>query len=400
MPAPRTLDDLGNVAGKIALVRVDFNVPLVDGEVTDDTRLRASLPTVNALTRRGAVVLLLSHFGRPKGKLDPKYSLSTILPACREILGRDVRFLEEWTKPAAKHAASVMHPGEVALLENTRFHPGETTNDPVLAADMAALGDFYVNDAFSAAHRAHASTVGVARLLPSYAGRALEAELGALQAAFKQSQPPFTAMIGGAKISSKLDILARMVTKVDNLVIGGGMANTFLAAEGVAIGKSLAEHDLKDEALQILDAAKRENCTVYLPIDVVVANDLTAHALSHRTTSIDEVAPDEMILDIGPSTTAAFADVLLASRFLIWNGPLGAFETPPFDQATSALARAAATLTRDGSLISLAGGGDTVSALNHIAVKSDFTYVSTGGGAFLEWVSGKPLPGIEALIRA
>tara|TARA_R110000772_G_scaffold52228_7_gene119776 strand:+ start:2973 stop:4157 length:1185 start_codon:yes stop_codon:yes gene_type:complete len=393
------LDDLDALEGKVALVRVDFNVPLADGEVGDDTRLRASLTTVRELARRGAVVLLLSHFGRPKGKPRPEFSLSAVLPAYRAILGRDVRLLENWTKPSAKRAVSTMRPGGVALLENTRFYPGETTNDAELAAAMATLGDIYINDAFSAAHRAHASTVGVARLLPAYAGRALQAELAALQAAFGQSQRPITAMIGGAKISTKLDILARLITKVDNLLIGGGMANTFLAAQGAAIGKSLAEHDLKVAASQILDAAKREGCAVYLPTDAVLAKELTANALSRRTTGIIDVAPDEMILDIDPSTTAAFAGVLQSSRFLVWNGPLGAFETPPFDQATFALARVAATLTRDGSLISLAGGGDTVSALSQIDVKTALSYVSTGGGAFLEWVSGKPLPGIEALMN-
>jgi phosphoglycerate kinase len=398
MPVLRTLDDLHHIQGKVALVRVDFNVPLTGGKVSDITRLRASLPTVKALIRRGAVVLLLSHLGRPEEKPRPEFSLASVVPAYSALLGRDIRFLSNWTTSAAKRDVSAMHPGDVALLENTRFYLGEAANDPLFAATMAELGDIYVNDAFSAAHRAHASIVGVARLLPSYAGRALQAELGELQAALARLEHPFSAMIGGAKISTKLDILLRLVTKVDDLMIGGGMANTFLAAKGVAIGQSLAEHDLKAAALQVLDAAKRENCTLYLPTDVVVARELAIHPPNCRTTGVDDVAPDEMILDIGPATTAAFADVLQEARFLIWNGPLGAFETPPFDRATTALARVAAKQTRGESLISLAGGGDTVAALNNIGATSDFNHVSTGGGAFLEFVSGKRLPGIDALL--
>lgn len=398
MAALRTLDDLGDVTRKVALVRVDFNVPLSGSEVGDDTRLRASLPTVKALIRRGAVVLLLSHLGRPKGETRPEYSLSTLVPAYSALLGQEVQFLADWTTQSAKSVVSELRPGDVVILENTRFYPGEEANDVALASSMADLADIYINDAFSAAHRAHASTVGVARLLPHYAGRALQAELESLQEALGKSRQPVSAMIGGAKISTKIDVLERLVTKVDNLIIGGGMANTFLAAQDVAIGNSLAEHNLKGAALRILDAAKRENCRVYLPTDVVVAKALVPNPSSCRTAHVDDVAPDEMILDLGPATVATFTNVLEVSRSLIWNGPLGAFETPPFDHATVAVSGAVARLTRTGSLISLAGGGDTVAALNQIGITSDFTFVSTGGGAFLEWVSGKQLPGIEALL--
>jgi phosphoglycerate kinase len=399
MPSFNTLDDLGDVSGKRALVRVDLNVPMADLEVTDDTRLRATLPTVNELADKGAIVLLLAHFGRPKGERRPDMSLSLVTRAYEGVLGRPVRFVGDCIAPGASQAVADMQPGDVAILENTRFHAGEEKNDPELARAMAALGDFYVNDAFSAAHRAHASTEGIARLLPAYAGRAMEAELTALQKALGEPERPVAAVVGGAKVSSKLEVLRHLVTKVDHLIIGGGMANTFLAARGVAVGKSLCEHDLTDTALAILDAADRANCTVHLPYDVVVAKEFAPNPPSLRTCNVHEVGEDEMILDIGPAAVEALADALKNCRTLVWNGPLGAFETPPFDAATVALARTAAALTQSGSLVSVAGGGDTVAALNHAGVADDFTFVSTAGGAFLEWMEGKELPGVLALAR-
>ena len=394
----KTLDDLGNIRGKKALVRVDLNVPMVDGAVSDDTRIRAALPTIQELTDRGAIVLLLSHFGRPKGGKNPQMSLSLITSALERVLGRGVMFIPECAGEGAAAGVAMLAPGDVAVLENTRFEPGEETNDPTLIASMAAIGDFYVNDAFSAAHRAHASTAGLARALPAYAGRAMERELDALEAALGNPERPVAAVVGGAKVSSKLDVLRHLVAKVDHLIIGGGMANTFLAARGVDVGKSLCEHDLTGTAELILDAADRANCTVHLPYDVVVATAFAANPASLRTVNVHEVAADEMILDIGPAATEALADVLKTCRTLVWNGPLGAFETPPFDTATVALARTAAALTREGSLVSVAGGGDTVSALNHASVEPDFTFVSTAGGAFLEWMEGKQLPGVAALL--
>ncbi|HEY9552142.1 phosphoglycerate kinase [Allosphingosinicella sp.] len=396
----KTLDDLGDVSGKRALVRVDLNVPMADGSVTDDTRLRATLPTVTELADRGAIVLLLAHFGRPKGQQRPDMSLSLVTRAYGGVLGRPVRFVEDCQGEGAKAAVATMSPGDVAILDNTRFHPGEEKNDPALAAAMAELGDFYVNDAFSAAHRAHASTEGLAHLLPAYAGRAMEKELTALEAALGNPERPVAAVVGGAKVSTKLDVLKNLVAKVDHLIIGGGMANTFLAARGVDVGKSLCEHDLKDTALEILDAADRANCTVHLPYDVVVAKEFAANPPSLRTCNVHEVASDEMILDVGPAAIEALADVLKTCRTLVWNGPLGAFETPPFDCATVQLARTAAALTKEGSLVSVAGGGDTVAALNHAGVADDFTFVSTAGGAFLEWMEGKELPGVKALEQA
>jgi phosphoglycerate kinase len=389
----KTLDDLGDVRGKRALVRVDLNVPMQDGAISDDTRLRATLPTVTELADKGAIVLLLSHFGRPKGERRAELSLAPLADAYAHVLGRPVCFIAEWDKEAVAGLA----PGEVAILENTRFHPGEEKNDPAFARTLAALGDFYVDDAFSAAHRAHASTEAVAHLLPAYAGRAMEAELKALEAALGNPQRPVAAVVGGAKVSTKLDVLKHLVAKVDHLIIGGGMANTFLAARGVAVGKSLAEHDLASTAEEILAAAERANCTVHLPYDVVVAKTFAANPPSLRTCNVHEVAADEMILDIGPAAVEALADVLKTCRTLVWNGPLGAFETPPFDAATVALARTAAALTQEGSLVSVAGGGDTVAALNQAGVAGDFTFVSTAGGAFLEWMEGKELPGVKAL---
>jgi phosphoglycerate kinase len=400
MASFRTLDALGEVTGKRALVRVDLNVPMADLEVTDDTRLRATLPTVTELSDRGAIVLLLAHFGRPRGQRRPDMSLSLVTRAYGEVLGRPVRFVEDCVGPGAKEAIATMNPGDVAILENTRFHVGEEANDPALAAAMAELGDFYVNDAFSAAHRAHASTEGLAHLLPAFAGRAMEAELTALEKALGKPERPVAAVVGGAKVSTKLDVLRNLVARVDHLIIGGGMANTFLAARGVAVGKSLCEHELAGTVLEIFDAADRANCTVHLPYDVVVATQFAANPPGLRTCNVHEVGPDEMILDIGPAAVEALADALKTCRTLVWNGPLGAFETPPFDAATVALARIAAALTAEGSLASVAGGGDTVAALNHAGAADDFTFVSTAGGAFLEWMEGRELPGVKALEAA
>ena len=398
MSVPQTLDDLGEIAGQIALVRVDFNVPIGnDGAVGDDTRLRASLPTVMALRRRGAVVLLLSHLGRPKGKPNAAFSLAPVAKTYSSLLGDEVHFLEDWTGPGAQRAVSELEAGDVALLENTRFYAGEESNDPELASAMADLADFYVNDAFSASHRAHASTVGVARLLPSYMGRALEDEIGALQSATGLGRRPSTAIIGGAKISSKLNVLEQLSTKVDNLIIGGAMANTFLAALNKPIGRSLAERNLEDAALRILKSASQGKCQIHLPQDVMVGRELTPHPLSLRTALVEDVAADEMILDLGPLTVAKTLDVLRSSQLLIWNGPLGAFEMPPFETSTFAIAQAAAELTRKGALTSLAGGGDTVAALNMSGLTADLTHVSTGGGAFLEWVADIALPGLQVL---
>jgi len=393
----RTLDDIGDVSGKRVLVRVDLNVPMHDGAVSDDTRLRATLPTVTELADRGAIVLLLAHFGRPKSERRPDMSLALVTRPYSEVLGRPVQFINDCVGEDARQGIATLQPGDVAILENTRFHAGEEKNDPALAQAMAALGDLYVNDAFSAAHRAHASTEGLAHLLPAFAGRAMEAELKALEAALGKPERPVAAVVGGAKVSTKLDVLKNLVGKVDHLIIGGGMANTFLAARGVAIGKSLAEKDLAETADEILGAADRAGCTVHLPYDVVVAKEFAAHPPSLRTANVHEVAADEMILDIGPAAVEALADVLKTCRTLVWNGPLGAFETPPFDAATVALARTAAALTQEGSLVSVAGGGDTVAALNQAGAAGDFSFVSTAGGAFLEWMEGKALPGVAAL---
>ncbi len=393
MTSFRTLDDLGDVEGKRALVRVDLNVPMQEGKVSDDTRLRATLPTVTELADKGAIVLLLAHFGRPKAPA-PEYSLALVTKPYEAVLGRPVRFVD-WEVDVA--AVGDLQPGDIAILENTRFFGGEEKNDPAVVERFARLGDFYVNDAFSAAHRAHASTEGIAHRLPAFAGRAMQAELEALEKALGNPERPVAAVVGGAKVSTKLDVLRHLVAKVDHLMIGGGMANTFLAARGIAVGKSLAEHELGSTALEILEAADRANCTVHLPYDVVVAREFAPNPSSMRTCNVHEVAADEMILDIGPAAVEALADALKTCRTLVWNGPLGAFETPPFDAATVALARTAAALTQEGGLVSVAGGGDTVAALNHAGVTDDFSFVSTAGGAFLEWMEGKTLPGVKAL---
>lgn len=395
----KTLDDMGDIAGKAVLLREDLNVPMQDGAVTDDTRLRSAMPTILELADRGAKVLILAHFGRPKGQKNPAMSLSLVTRALSQVLGRDVQFIPDCQGQAAVDGIAVMRGGDIAILENTRFHAGEEKNDPALIDAMAALGDFYVNDAFSAAHRAHVSTEGLAHKLPAFAGRAMEAELDALQKALGAPEHPVAAVVGGAKVSSKLDVLTNLVTKVDHLIIGGGMANTFLAARGVDVGKSLCEHDLADTAESILEAAEAAGCIIHLPYDVVVAKEFAANPPSVRTVNLHEVAADEMILDVGPAAVEALGDALKTCRTLVWNGPLGAFEIAPFDKATVALARTAAALTREGSLVSVAGGGDTVAALNHAGVAADFTFVSTAGGAFLEWMEGKELPGVKALLH-
>ncbi|MEP7129997.1 MAG: phosphoglycerate kinase [Sphingomicrobium sp.] len=394
----KTLDDLPeDLAGKRVLVRVDLNVPMQDGAVSDDTRLRSAVPTIAELSDRGATVLLLSHFGRPKGQSRPDMSTALLVKPLSQLLGRSVRFIEDCQGPEAERAVTTMIPGSVGILENTRFHDGEEKNGPVLAKAMAALGDYYVDDAFSTAHRAHASTEGVTHFLPSFAGRAMEAELKALERALGNPERPVAAVVGGAKVSTKLAVLGHLVGKVDHLIIGGGMANTFLAARGVNVGKSLAEHELTGEAESIFQRAEQAGCTIHLPYDVVVAKTFAPNPPGVRTCNVHEVAPDEMILDVGPAAVEALADVLKTCRTLVWNGPLGAFEMPPFDAATVALAKTAAALTKEGSLVSVAGGGDTVAALNHAGVARDFTFVSTAGGAFLEWMEGRTLPGVAAL---
>ena len=390
-----TIDQL-DLDGKVVLVRVDLNVPVENGQVTDATRIEKIVPTIKDIQAKGGIPVLMAHFDRPKGKRVDSMSLRVVLPALEAALGQPVKFSDDAVGGAAKRAVADLKPGDVLLLENTRFYPGEETNDPTFAASLAALGQVYVNDAFSAAHRAHASTEGVAHLLPAGAGRLMEAELKALDAALGNPQRPVVAVVGGAKVSTKLDLLSNLIEKVDHLVIGGGMANTFMVAKGIEVGKSLAERDMADTAREIMEKASKTGCAIHLPIDVVVAREFKAGAPS-------EVLPDEscpadaMILDAGPQTVDAIAGVFADCRTLIWNGPLGAFETPPFDTATVALAKTAAALTREGSLISVAGGGDTVAALNHAGVGQDFTFVSTAGGAFLEWMEGKPLPGVDAL---
>jgi phosphoglycerate kinase len=392
----KTLDDMGDIRGKTVLVREDLNVPMKDGQVTDDTRLRAAMPTVNELSDKGAKVLVLAHFGRPKGQPSAEFSLSQVVEPFAAVLGRAVRYID-WEGDAA--AVATLQPGEIAVLENTRFFGGEEKNDPAVIDRFASLGDLYVNDAFSAAHRAHASTEGLAHKLPAYAGRSMEKELDALQAALGAPVKPVAAVVGGAKVSSKLDVLTNLINKVDHLIIGGGMANTFLAARGVDVGKSLCEHDLAETAEKIMDAADAAGCTIHLPYDVVVAKEFAANPPSVRTCNVHEVAADEMILDVGPAAVEALSDVLKTCKTLVWNGPLGAFEIAPFDKATVALARTAAALTKEGSLTSVAGGGDTVAALNHAGAAEDFSFVSTAGGAFLEWMEGKELPGVKALMN-
>ncbi|WP_435417768.1 phosphoglycerate kinase [Parerythrobacter aurantius] len=397
MAAFKTLDDLGDISGKVALVRVDLNLPMHEGRASDVTRVEAVKPTILELSAKGAKVLLLAHFGRPKGARHSTMSTSMVQGDVERVLNREVMFIPEVSGPVVDQAIGILGPGDIGLLDNVRFWPGEEANDPAFARAIAAHGDFYVNDAFSAAHRAHASTEGLAHVLPAYAGRAMEAELKALDAALGNPQTPVAAVVGGAKVSTKLDVLQNLVGKVQHFIIGGGMANTFLAARGVDVGKSLCEHDLADTANAIMDAADHAGCTVHLPYDVVVAKEFAANPPSLRTCNVHEVAADEMILDVGPQAVEALGDVLKTCRTLVWNGPMGAFEIEPFDAATVALARTAAALTQDGSLVSVAGGGDTVAALAHAGVTDDVTYISTAGGAFLEWMEGKELPGVKAL---
>ncbi len=394
----KTLDDI-DMKDKVVLTRVDINVPVEAGRVTDTTRIDKIAPTVKDILSKGGKPVLIAHFGRPQGKTVPEMSLRVTLPALEAALGQKVAFADDCIGAPAKKAVAAMQKGDVLLLENTRFHPGEEENDPVMAAALAALGQVYVNDAFSAAHRAHASTEGIARLLPAAAGRLMEEELKALDAALGNPERPVVAVVGGAKVSTKLDLLGNLVTRVDHLVIGGGMANTFLVAKGVGVGKSLAERDMADTARAILVKAEEAACKVHLPVDVVVAREFKAGAAS-EVVAADACPADAMILDAGPATVAAIAEVFGQCRTLIWNGPLGAFEIAPFDAATNAAAAKAAELTRAGRLTSVAGGGDTVAALNKAGVAGDFTFISTAGGAFLEWMEGKDLPGVAALVAA
>lgn len=394
----RTLDN-ADFADKRVLVRVDLNVPMKDGAVSDLTRIHAAAPTINDIAEAGGKVILLAHFGRPKGQRVAEMSLTPVRGAIAEVLDRPVDFAEDCIGELAEAAVSEMAPGDVLLLENTRFHEGEEANDPAFIDALAALGDAYVNDAFSAAHRAHASTEGLARKLPSYAGRSMEKELKALEAALGTPKRPVVAVVGGAKVSSKIDLLENLITRVDALVIGGGMANTFLLAKGVAVGKSLAEPDLADTARRIMKAAETSGCEIILPVDAVVAREFKADPPT-ETVAIDDVPADTMILDVGPQSVEAVKAAFDKAVTLVWNGPLGAFEMTPFDVATVAAARHAGELTAKGTLLSVAGGGDTVAALNHAGVADKFSYVSTAGGAFLEWLEGKPLPGVDALQKA
>jgi phosphoglycerate kinase len=389
--------DQADVKGKRVLVRADLNVPMDAGKVTDATRIERVKPTIVEIADKGGKVILLSHFGRPKGR-DPKASLRPVAAALAEVIGRPVEFVDECVGPKAEQAIAAMRPGDILCLENTRFHPEEEKNEAGFVARLAALGDLYVNDAFSAAHRAHASTEGLAHKLPAYAGRGMQAELQALTRALEAPERPVAAIVGGAKISTKLDLLGNLMNRVDALIIGGGMANTFLAAQGKPVGKSLAEHDLAGTARDILAKAQAAKCEIVLPSDAVVAQKFAANAPS-RAVSVDAVAPDDMILDIGPRSVEHAISVLARTRTLLWNGPFGAFELEPFDTGTVEVAEAAAELTQAGKLVSIAGGGDTVAALNAAGVAERFSYISTAGGAFLEWLEGKTLPGVEALRR-
>ena len=393
MTAFRTLDQ-ADVKGKRVLVRVDLNVPMADGRVADDTRIRAVAPTIGEIADKGGKVILLAHFGRPKGGSEPAFSLRQVVPALAAVIGRPVAFAEDCSGPTAEAAVAAMKDGDVLLLENTRFHKGEEKNEADFVAALAKLGDLYVNDAFSAAHRAHASTEGLAHKLPAYAGRAMQGEIEALESALASPKRPVVAVIGGAKVSSKIDVLENLAGKVDALVVGGGMANTFLLAKGIAIGKSLAEPDLVDTARKIMAAADKAGSTIVLPTDVVVAKEFKEGA-DATVVPVGAVPQDQMILDIGPKSIEAVKAWIDKAATLVWNGPLGAFEIAPFDQATVAAARHAAS--RKGKVLSVAGGGETVSALNHAGAADGFSFISTAGGAFLEWLEGKALPGVEVL---
>jgi len=394
MPAA-TLDGV-DVRGKRVLLRADLNVPVRDGRIGDLTRLQRLSPTIRELSDAGARVVVCSHFDRPKGQRVESMSLRPMAAALAEVLGRPVGFAGDTVGPAAQAAVAALPDGGVLVLENTRFHPGEEDNDPEFTGALASLADLYVNDAFSAAHRAHASTEGVARHLPAHAGRMMQAELDALDQALGNPQRPVMAIVGGSKVSTKLELLGNLSRRVDVLVIGGAMANTFLAAGGADMGRSLQEAEMHATAREIMDEAQRAGCVIMLPTDAVVAREFRAHAPS-EVVSVDAIPGDAMMLDVGPNTVQALRDRLPDMRTVVWNGPLGAFETPPFDAATSALAQAVAEMTEQGSLLSVAGGGDTVSALRHAGVLNRLTYVSTAGGAFLEWLEGKTLPGVAAL---
>ncbi len=394
----KTLDTL-DVAGKTVLVRADLNVPVQDGQVSDTTRIDRLVPTLAEIAGKGAKVVVMSHFGRPKGGPDTKNSLRQVVPALEKALGAPVAFAEDCVGDKARAAVDALAPGGVLLLENTRFHAGEEKNDPELAKQMAALGDVYINDAFSSAHRAHASTEGIAHLLPSGAGRLMQAELEALGKALAHPERPVAAVVGGAKISTKLDLLLNMVTKVDMLVLGGGMANTFLFAQGVATGKSLAEKDMAEQARAIMAKAAESGCEILLPKDGMMAKEFKAGA-AHRVVAVGDIAEDEMMLDVGPSTVEFVSLKLQGAKTVVWNGPMGAFEIKPFDSGTNAVAGLVAALTKQGRLLSVAGGGDTVAALEQAGVADSFSYVSTAGGAFLEWLEGKELPGVKALEKS
>ncbi len=392
----KTIDQAGDLTGKRALVRVDFNVPMADGKVSDDTRLRAALPTIRALSVKGAKVILLAHFDRPKGKRVAEMSLKPVVQPLSDLLEQPVAFADDCVGPEVEEVVAALENGGVALLENLRFNAGEEKNDPAFADQLAKLGDLYVDDAFSAAHRAHASTEGIAHRLPAYAGLAMERELDALKAALGNPKRPVLGIVGGSKVSTKLDLLKNLVTKLDKLAIGGGMANTFLYAQGHDVGASYCEKDLAETAREIIGLAGRNNCKLFLPLDIVVAEKMQPGAPA-RVRGLGEVDEHERILDAGPETVARLKRAMDNSETLIWNGPLGVFEMPPFDKATVEAAKHAAELVKAGKLIAVAGGGDTVSALHHAGVAADFTFVSTAGGAFLEWMEGKPLPGVEAL---
>ena len=396
MAAFKTLDAMGDIKGKRVLVRVDLNVPMADGRVTDATRIERVAPTILELSDRGAKVVLLAHFGRPKDGPSPELSLEPVARATADVLGRPVGFAADCIGEKAAAAVAAMKDGGILLLENTRFHKGEEKNDPAFTEQLAANGDIFVNDAFSAAHRAHSSTEGLAHILPAFAGRTMQAELDALEKGLGNPVRPVVAIVGGAKISSKLDLLMNLVKRVDALVIGGGMANTFLAARGTSVGKSLCEHDLAQTARQIMIEAATAGCAIILPSDGVVAKEFKAGA-ANETVAIDAIPEDGMILDVGPKTVETINQWIDRAATLVWNGPLGAFEIEPFDKATVAAARHAAERTKAGKLVSVAGGGDTVAALNHAGIANDFSYVSTAGGAFLEWMEGKDLPGVEVL---
>lgn len=396
MSSFKTMDMIGDVRGKRVMVRVDLNVPMADGKVTDLTRIERVAPTMIELADKGAKVILLAHFGRPKDGPDATLSLKPVAAATAAVLGRDVRFANDCIGEVATAAIAAMQDGDILCLENTRFHKGEEKNDPAFVQALSANGDIFINDAFSAAHRAHATTEGLAHVLPAFAGRTMQAELEALEKGLGKPSRPVVAIVGGAKVSTKIDLLMNLVTRVDALVIGGGMANTFLAAKGIHVGKSLCEHDLSATAKQIMIEATKAGCAIVLPTDGVIAREFKANA-DNQTVDVDAIPADLMMLDVGPKSVAAIGEWIKKANTLVWNGPLGAFEIAPFDTATVAAAKLAAAETRAGKLVSVAGGGDTVAALNHAGVAHDFTYISTAGGAFLEWMEGKVLPGVEVL---